>query len=69
MLKKVTAITLFNDAVGKRIHIVYSEIDTETGKVLSDQKSMDRLITDETASNNMDSLMEFAQNYIDNLEV
>ena len=35
-MKKATAITFFNDSVGKRMSMVYSEIDEKTAKIVSD---------------------------------
>lgn len=64
-MKTVTSITLWNDAVGKRLSVTYSEIDEETGKVITDNKRADRIITDQTAKANMDSLMAYAQDFID----
>ena len=37
-MKKATAITFFNDSVGKRMSMVYSEIDEKTAKIVSDNK-------------------------------
>ena len=66
-MKKVTSITLFNDAVGKRLSATYSEIDDETGQILSDNKRIDRLITDATTIKKADALAQFAQDMIDAL--
>lgn len=65
-MKIVTSIGLFNDAVGKRISITYSEIDDETGQVISDNKRIDRVITDVTAKAHADALAEYAQTFVDN---
>ena len=35
-MKKATAITFFNDSVGKRMSMVYSEIDEKTAKIVSE---------------------------------
>lgn len=64
-MKTVTSITLWNDAIGKRLSVTYSEIDEETGKVLSDNIRADRVITDQAAKTNMDELMEYAQAFVD----
>ena len=42
----VTSTTVWNDAVGMRASITYSEVDTETGKIIADNKRIDRVITD-----------------------
>ena len=68
MLKVVTSVTVFNDAVGKRISISYSEVDEETGKIISDNKRVDRVVTDATVRGLIDDLNEYAQSYIDAIE-
>lgn len=64
-MKIVTSIGLFNDAVGKRISITYSEVDDQTGRVISDNKRVDRVVTDATARAHADALAEYAQQFID----
>lgn len=68
MLKVVTSVTVFNDAVGKRISISYSEVEEETGKIISDNKRVDRVVTDATVRGLIDDLNEYAQSYIDAIE-
>lgn len=65
-MKTVTSATVFNDAVGMRISITYSEIDDTTGKIISDNKRIDRVVTDSTARTNINSLMTYAQTFVDN---
>ena len=64
-IKVVTSVTVFNDAVGKRMSITYSEIDSETGKVISDNKRIDRVITDPSARQTADALTAYAQTFVD----
>ena len=64
-MKTVTSITLWNDAVGKRISVTYSEIDEQSGRVTADNIRADRIITDNEAKAEMDALMTYAQNFID----
>ena len=64
-MKIVTSIGLFNDAVGKRISITYSEVDEQTGQVISDNKRVDRVVTDKTAIGHANALAEYAQEFID----
>lgn len=66
-MKIVTSITAWNDAIGKRISITYSEID-ETGKIVADNKRIDRIITDATAKKTADDLQAYAQTFIDSIE-
>ena len=68
MLRIVTSVTVFNDAIGKRISISYSEVDEETGKIISDNKRIDRVVTDATVRGLIDDLNEYAQSYIDAIE-
>lgn len=66
-MKIVTSVTVFNDAVGKRMSASYSEVDDETGRVISDNKRIDRVITDATAKQTAESLTAFAQQFVDSL--
>lgn len=68
MIKIVTSVTVFNDAVGKRMSIGYSEVDEETGKIISDNKRIDRVVTDASVKSIIDELNERAQSYIDAIE-
>ena len=68
MIKVVTSIGLFNDAVGKRISITYSEINEETGQIISDNKRTDRVVTDSSAKAHANALEEYAQDIIDSIE-
>lgn len=63
-MKIVTSVTVFNDAVGKRMSITYSEVDDETGKVISDNKRIDRVITDASARQTADALAAYAQTFV-----
>lgn len=66
-MKIVTSVTVFNDAVGKRMSASYSEVDDETGRVISDNKRIDRVITDATAKQTAESLTAFAQQFVDSI--
>lgn len=68
MIKTVTSVTIFNDAVGMRMSITYSEIDESTGKVISDNKRIDRVVTDKTAKGKANDLMDYAQEFVDSAE-
>lgn len=68
MIKTVTSVTIFNDAVGMRMSITYSEIDETTGKVISDNKRIDRVVTDRTAKGKAVDLMDYAQEFVDATE-
>lgn len=68
MQRVVTSIGLFNDAVGKRMSITYSEIDETTGQIISDNKRIDRVVTDHNALVHANAIAEYAQQFVDNAE-
>ena len=59
-MKIVTSATVFNDAVGVRLSATYSEIDDETGRIISDNKRYDRVITDRTIKDCAADLLQYA---------
>ncbi len=63
-MKIVTSIGLFNDAIGKRISITYSEIN-EAGQVISDNNRIDRVMTDQSAIAHANAITEYAQAFVD----
>ena len=67
-MKVVTSIIVFNDAVGKRMSVSYSEVDETTGQIISDNKRADRVVTEKDAKNTIDDLNEYAQAFIDGIE-
>lgn len=66
-MKTVTSMTFFNDAVGTRLSASYSEIDESTGKIISDNNRVDRVITDKTAKQHISALEEMVQEFIDSI--
>lgn len=68
MIKVVTSVTTWNDAVGTRMSITYSEIDETTGKIISDNKRTDRIITSAETKQAINGLFAVAQGFIDNAE-
>lgn len=68
MIKKVTSVTSFNDAVGKRMSITYSEIDEESGQIFSDGKRIDRIILDGESIDAIEEVETIAQSIVDNLQ-
>lgn len=69
MIKTVTSATVFQDAVGMRMSITYSEIDETTGQVVADNKRIDRVITDKTMKADANKVIDAAQEFVDALEV
>lgn len=67
-MRTVTSVTVWNDAVGKRISVTYSEIDETTGKVTADNKRVDRVVTDKDQKATLDSALDIAQEFVDKLE-
>ena len=67
-MKVVTSTTVFQDSVGMRMSITYSEVDDQTGKIIADNKRENRVLTDKTAKSHANSLLSYAQDYIDSLE-
>lgn len=66
-MRVVTSTTAFNDAIGVRISISYSEIDDQTGQVISDNKRIDRVVTDSIAIQKIQAVREYAQEILNNL--
>ena len=64
----VTSATIFRDAVGLRMSITYSKIDSETGAVIKDNIRIDRVITDSMAKSNAEELLAYAQTFVDSKE-
>ena len=63
-MKTVTSITNWNDAVGKRMSITYSEIN-EKGEIIADNKRIDRVVTDNSVVQLINNLMDYAQEFVD----
>lgn len=61
-MKIITSVTAFKDAVGMRMSATYSEIDDQTGRVVSDNQRFDRVITDQAAVAAANDLLEYAGN-------
>lgn len=59
-MKSITSATVFNDAIGVRLSATYSEIDDDTGRVISDNNRFDRVITDQGAKDHAAALLEYA---------
>lgn len=60
----LTSITFFNDAVGKRMSVSYSQVDEITGKIVSDNNRKDRVILDKTLISNIEALEDYATEFI-----
>lgn len=60
-----TSVTVFQDAVGMRLSVTYSEVDDQTGKIISDNKRVNRVVTDASAKALGNQLIEYAQSFVD----
>lgn len=60
-----TSATVFQDALGVRLSVTFSEID-EQGKVISDNKRANRILTTQKAV--AQQLLTIAQEFVDGLE-
>lgn len=65
-MKVVTSVTVFDDSVGKRMSMTYSEVDGE-GQVISDNKRANKVITDTDEIATMNAVKEIAQDFLDEL--
>ena len=63
-MKILTSMTFFNDAVGKRMSVSYSEVDEETGRVISDNNRKDRVIIDRDLISKIGELEDYATEFI-----
>ena len=63
-MKIVTSVTVWNDAVGKRMSITYSEVDA-SGQIISDNKRLDRVVTEQATQETIADLRADAQRFID----
>lgn len=59
-MKIVTSATVFRDALGMRLSYTYSEVDEETGKIISDNNRANRMITDADAQASAEAVLAYA---------
>ena len=59
-MKVATSVTVWNDAVGKRMSITFSEVD-DFGSITSDNRRIDRVLTDKTSVKAAQALLDIAQ--------
>ena len=65
-MKVVTSATVFQDSVGMRLSVTYSNVD-ENGKITSDNVRANRVLTDMEIKNKAAELLSYAQQYVDSL--
>lgn len=64
-MKIVTSATVFRDALGMRLSYTYSEVNDETGKIISDNNRANRMITDASVGANADAVLAYAQSSLE----
>lgn len=64
-MKIVTSATVFRDALGMRLSYTYSEVNDETGKIISDNNRANRMITDESATDCANAVLAYAQSSLE----
>lgn len=60
-MKIVTSATVFRDSLGMRLSYTYSEVDDETGRIISDNNRANRLVTDQKVIADADAVIAYAQ--------
>lgn len=60
-MKIATSATVFRDALGMRLSYTYSEVDDETGRIISDNNRGNRMITDLEVTGFADEVLNYAQ--------
>lgn len=60
-MKIVTSATVFRDGLGMRMSYTYSEIDDETGRIISDNNRGNRIVTDAEIVADADAVIAYAQ--------
>lgn len=61
----ITSATVFNDAVGLRLSATYSEVDKDTGRIISDNRRFDRVIIDGETVGHAAALLNYAQDSLE----
>ncbi len=64
-MKVITAVSVFEAAMGLRMSAVYSEVDDETGRILSDNNRFDRVVMDKDIQAKARELLSYAGTLLD----
>lgn len=67
-MKIVTSATVFNDSVGMRMSMTYSEVDESTGKIISDNIRENRVLTSTSEKEQASKILEIAQNFVNGVD-
>lgn len=60
-MKIVTSATVFRDSLGMRLSYTYSEVDDETGRIISDNNRANRLVIDQNVIADANAVIAYAQ--------
>lgn len=60
-MKIVTSATVFRDGLGMRLSYTFSEVDDETGKIISDNNRGNRLVTESDIVADASAVIAYAQ--------
>lgn len=63
-MKIVTAVTFWNDAIGKRLSVTFAEVD-KFGQITKDNNRVDIVATDSKLLKHLDAIGEAAQSIVD----
>ena len=66
-MKRATSATFFQDAVGMRMSVTYSEIDDATGQVVADNRRVTKVLTDSDDLAKAAAVIAVAQSYIEDI--
>ena len=61
--QRVTNLTFWDDSLGKRMAINFSEVD-ETGNIVTDGICINKLITEKEQLDNINALTQYAQDFV-----
>lgn len=64
-MKIITAVSVFEAAMGLRMSAVYSEVDDKTGRILSDNNRFDRVVMDKDIQAKARELLSYAGTLLD----
>lgn len=67
-IKAVTSATFFHDEVGQRVSVTYSIIDEATGKIVSDNRRIDKVLYNADEKAFASQVEAFAQEIVDATE-
>lgn len=67
-MKIVTSATVFNDSVGMRMSMTYSEVDEATGKIISDNIRENRVLTSASEKEQASKILEIAQSFVNGVD-